>query len=138
MPFEDPRPEGLDRVVWACAGLAILLGILILICCALAIHVRAAPPPDADPQLHAWFETQHSVAGAWCCNVADGFVLTDNDWRHAGGHYEVRIAGQWQPVPPDAIRDPAGGRNPMNGAIVWYRQSGEDVRIFCFAPGFEY
>jgi hypothetical protein len=45
MPFEDPRPDGLHRLGWICAGLAILAGVLILLCCALAIHARAAPSP---------------------------------------------------------------------------------------------
>jgi hypothetical protein len=106
-----------------------------LVCCRMAC---AAPPPNPDPALHQWFETQHSVAGAWCCDVADGYILGDADWHHAGDHYEVRIAGQWHPIPPDALRDPHGGPNPTGAAIVWYRQSGDDVRIFCFAPGFEY
>jgi hypothetical protein len=33
---------------------------------------------------------------------------------------------------------PHGGPNPTGAAIVWYRESLGDVRIFCFAPGFEY
>jgi hypothetical protein len=100
----------------------------------------AAPPPgaDLDSPLHEWFETQHSVAGAWCCDVADGFILADTDWHQAGDHYEVRIDGQWHPIPPDALRDPHGGPNPTGAAIVWYRESGTDVRIFCFTPGFGY
>jgi len=98
----------------------------------------AAPPPNPDPELHRWFETQHSVTGAWCCDVADGFILADKDWHQAGDHYEVRIDGAWRPVPPDALRDPHGGPNPTGAAIVWYRESLGDVRIFCFAPGFEY
>ena len=102
------------------------------------VAAGAAPPPNPDPVLHQWFETQHSVAGAWCCDVADGFILSDNDWHQQGDHYEVRIGGQWHPIPADAIRDPHGGPNPTGAAIVWYRGSGEDLRIFCFAPGFEY
>jgi hypothetical protein len=103
-----------------------------------AAAAGAAPPPDPDPALHQWFETQHSVAGAWCCDVADGFILADKDWHQAGDHYEVRIGGQWRPIPPDALRDPHGGPNPTGAAIVWYRESRGEVSIFCFAPGFEY
>jgi hypothetical protein len=98
----------------------------------------AAPPPNPDPVLHQWFESQHSVAGAWCCNIADGYILADQDWRHAGDHYEARIDGIWYPIPPDALRDPHGGANPTGAAIVWYLRADDDLRIFCFAPGFEY
>jgi hypothetical protein len=97
-----------------------------------------APPPNPDPVLHQWFETQHSVAGAWCCDVADGYILADKDWRQAGDHYEVRIEGQWYPIPADALRDPHGGPNPTGQAIVWYTGAGSYLRIYCFAPGFEY
>jgi hypothetical protein len=45
VPFEDPRPDGLRRLGWICAGLAILAGVLILLCCALAVHAHAALPP---------------------------------------------------------------------------------------------
>jgi hypothetical protein len=102
------------------------------------IDAGAALPPNPDPVLHEWFETQHSIDGAWCCDVADGFILADKDWQHAGDHYEVRIKGEWHPIPKDALRDPHGGPNPTGSAIVWYRGEGEDLRIFCFAPGFEY
>jgi hypothetical protein len=98
----------------------------------------AAPPPNPDPVLHQWFETQHSVVGSWCCDVADGFILADKDWHQDGDHYEVRIGGQWHPIPSEALRDPLGGPNPTGAAIVWYRGEGADLRIFCFAPGFEY
>lgn len=111
-----------------------------------AVHVRAAPPPgtDMDGPLHHWFDTQHSVTGAWCCRVSDGHVLADKDWRQAWGRYEVHVEGRWVPVPPDALRDPHGGPNPTNSAIVWYLVGGDEaggaswVNIFCFAPGFEY
>lgn len=111
----------------------IVLGVI-----AATVRAHAAPSPDADPDLHEWFEHQHSVAGAWCCNVADGMVLADRDWRHAADQYEVRIDGQWRAIPPDALRDPHGGPNPTGAAIVWFARVLDDVRIFCFAPGFEY
>jgi hypothetical protein len=34
---------------------------------------HAAPPPNADPQRHIWFERQRSIVGTWCCNTADGY-----------------------------------------------------------------
>lgn len=92
----------------------------------------AAPPPDADPRLHAWFERQYSVAGAWCCDVSDGHILRNDEWRIVDGHYEVVISGRWQVVPDSALRDPKGGPNPTGAAIAWYRNG----HLSCFAPGF--
>jgi hypothetical protein len=95
----------------------------------------AAPPPDADPQRHAWFERQHSIAGKWCCDVADGHVLDDSDWRATSEHYQVRLKGAWFVVPPDTLRDPSGGPNTIGRAIVWYVVTEAGVEIMCFAPG---
>jgi hypothetical protein len=97
----------------------------------------AAPPPDADPALHDWFERQRSVSGAWCCDISDGHILSGDAWRSAGSSYEVQIDGRWYSVPDDTLRDPAGGPNPTHQAIVWYRKIGGRVVISCFAPGLE-
>ena len=56
----------------------------------------ASPPPDANPDLHAWFDRQHAVSGAWCCNL---------EWRSTGDAYQVLIGGEWHQVTPDEIRD---------------------------------
>src|ERR1700742_5103664 len=86
-----------------------------------ARQTPAAPPPDIDlnSPVHAWFEHQHSVIGNWCCNVADGHILSASDWRISGGRYEVRIDQTWYDVPPTSLRDPSGGPNPTGQAIVW-------------------
>lgn len=110
----------------------------LLACLPLAAPIHAAPPPDGTPDRHIWFENQHSVSGAWCCNVSDGHMLDDNEWRQSAAGYEARINGAWAPVPPDAMRDPKGGPNDTGKAIVWYTIGDDGVRIYCFAPGFEY
>jgi len=71
--------------------------ILIIASLLIALPCLAASPPDTDlnGSLHAWFEHQHSVAGAWCCNVADGHILVESDWRTTGSHYEVWIDHAW-------------------------------------------
>jgi hypothetical protein len=100
---------------------------------------HAEPPPgtDLNGELHHWFERQHSVGGAWCCTIADGHILDDDDWRTARNGYEVRVRGAWLPVPNDALRDPSGGDNPTGKAVVWYSRFGEPPRIYCFCPGWE-
>jgi hypothetical protein len=104
-----------------------------------ALPCLAAPPPDADPDgpLHAWFEHQHSIAGSWCCKVADGHILAESDWRASSGHYEVWINRTWRPVPATALRDPVGGANPTGHAVVWWTRAGNETVILCFAPGSE-
>ena len=118
------------RVLTA-AVIVTLWGIL----CPRSSVTHAAPPPDADPQRHLWFEQQRSIAGTWCCNVADGHVLDDSDWRTASKHYEVRLAGAWFVVPALALRDSRGGPNIIGHAIVWYVIMEAGVQIMCFAPG---
>ncbi len=100
---------------------------------------HAKPPPGADlgGDLHMWFERQHSTSGSWCCDIADGHILGDDDWRTAGASYEVRINGRWLAVPNDALRDPAGGPNPTGKAVVWYSPFGVPPKIYCFCPGWE-
>ena len=115
---------------------ALLHGAVAAILALLSDAALGAPPPNADPVLHQWFETQHSAGGAWCCDVSDGHILDDGDWRADGIGYAVRISGAWWPVPSDALRDPKGGPNPTGHAIVWFVNA-EVPHIYCFAPGFE-
>jgi hypothetical protein len=103
----------------------------------MAVAARAAPPPNADPALHAWFEAQHSVEGRWCCNISDGHILDDDDWQIVGDGYQVKIAGEWWGIPAAAMRDPHGGSNPTGHAIAWYNWGPHGPAIYCFAPGFE-
>lgn len=96
-----------------------------------------------DPALSAWFENQTSHAGKTpCCSVADGHVLTEDQWRLAAKlgeavppHYEVFIEGGWHDVPTDAIVDPGKGANPLGKPIVWYGYINGEPRIDCFCPG---
>jgi hypothetical protein len=122
----------MDSRMWWAVTVIILVG--------LASMAWGAPPPDADlgGPLHAWFERQHNVRGGWCCDLADGHVLSDDDWRQSGDRYEVRVTDAWLPVPSEALRDTVGGPNPTGHAIVWFTANEFGVRIYCFAPGTEY
>ena len=57
-------------------GLALLALALTIVNCA-----ARAGGDWADSPLHHWFVGQHSVSGKWCCNVADGHILDNKDWR---------------------------------------------------------
>jgi hypothetical protein len=118
------------------AGGRVIVSIAFLL---IAVPSLAAPPPETDPNgsLHAWFEHQHSVTGAWCCNVADGHVLAESQWRISGGRYEVWINHAWHTVPATALRDPLGSPNPTGHAIAWWTRAGNETVILCFAPGSE-
>ena len=102
-------------------------------------HARLAPGA-VDPVLHAWFERQHSRDGALCCDVADGYLVDDDDWRHSqdGQHYEVKIRGGWRTIQSRWLRR-TDEPNPTGKAIVWYRFSPDEagLSISCFAPGYE-
>jgi hypothetical protein len=102
--------------------------------------VLRGSPSGCRPEwpLHARVEHQHSVIGDWCCDVADGYILSDAEWRASGGRNEVWVNRVWHPVPATALRDTAGGPNPTGRAVVWWSQVGNEIVIHCFASGNEF
>ena len=84
-----------------------------------------------NPELHQWFESLKSGKGP-CCSDADGSAISDADWETAGGHYRVRIDGQWLPVPDEAvITEP----NRVGRTMVWPIRGYLGISIRCFMPG---
>ena len=127
----------------AASSSVVQCSILVLALLLAVVGVAAADPPpgtDLSSSTHAWFERQHSAAGAWCCDVADGHLLDDKGWRMGPAGYEVRIFpdGGFIPIPSDALRDPSGGPNTTGHAIVWYRVNEYGLKVWCFAPGYRY
>lgn len=114
------------------------MGAPALIAALFSLYLVAAPAgADLNGPVHAWFEAQHSISGAWCCNLSDGHLLEDTDWRQDGKGYQVHIEGEWLAIPDTALRDPRGGPNPTGKAIVWYTTGVYGTHIYCFAPGFQ-
>ena len=122
-------------------------GAIALLLAALPVITAKADPPgniDIDPALHAWFERQHNLRGGWCCNLGDGHIIEDTEWKTSESGYQVLIAGKWYKVDSDTLRRSDGDPNPTGKAIVWYRGYGNRdgdfawVTIYCFAPGTEY
>ena len=109
--------------------------------CALLLSALGAPSMHArdldgryaaqNPELHQWFEGLRSGKGP-CCSDADGSAVSDVDWETAGGHYRVRIDGEWIPVPDEAvITEP----NRIGRTMVWPIKGYLGVSIRCFMPG---
>lgn len=114
---------------------------------ALLLCLLAAPAGARDDgryassDLKAWFDHLASGKGM-CCSFADGKSVEDVDWdtggdnkdtTSEGGHYRVRIEGQWIAVPDDAvITEP----NKFGPAVVWpYKDYQGVTQIRCFLPG---
>jgi hypothetical protein len=89
----------------------------------------------AGSPLHEWFDSLKSRKGP-CCSDADGTAVVDADWESHGGHYRVRIEGNWYDVPDDAIINEP---NRDGRTIVWpmHVWEGEKltIAIRCFMPG---
>lgn len=84
-----------------------------------------------NPELHQWFEKLRSGKGP-CCSDADGSAVSDVDWETAGGHYRVRIDGEWVDVPDEAvITEP----NRIGRTMVWPIRGYLGLTIRCFMPG---
>ena len=86
----------------------------------------------ADDPLKYWFDHLSSGRGM-CCSFADGFSVTEVDWDREGGHYRVRLHGEWIDVPDIAV---VTGPNRYGPAVVWpYMDENGKAYIRCFLPG---
>jgi hypothetical protein len=85
----------------------------------------------ANSPLKPWFDSLRSGKGP-CCSDADGYAVSDPDWRSKEGHYQVRIEGEWYDVPDDAvITEP----NRVGRTMVWPIKGWGGMTIRCFMPG---
>lgn len=111
------------------AFVAMLILALILL---LIVHHSAHAHDITRPDLDSWFNQLKSGKG-YCCSNGDGTALSDVDWDATGGHYRVRIDGEWIAVPDEAvITEP----NRAGRTMVWpYRADGKVAFIRCFMPG---
>jgi hypothetical protein len=88
----------------------------------------------ANSPLHRWFDQLASGHGL-CCSFADGMLISNIEWDTlgAGGHYRVRLNGEWIVVPDTAVViEP----NRDGRAFVWpYVDADGNMQIRCFLPG---
>lgn len=84
------------------------------------------------PDLNNWAKYLQSKRGM-CCSFADAVIVEDPDVDMAGGHYRVRIDGEWLDVPDDAL---VTVPNKYGSAVVWpYKDNESKTQIRCFMPG---
>jgi hypothetical protein len=109
------------------AGSALLLGLVSQLG-----HARdRGQYASTNPELKAWFDSLRSGKGP-CCSDADGAAVSDVDWESGGGHYRVRLGGEWIEVPDEAvITEP----NRVGRTMVWPMYGYLGVSIRCFMPG---
>ena len=91
----------------------------------------AAPPDNADPALHGWFQSlKQPGSGASCCSIADCRPV---DYRLVADGYEAKLDGDWVRVPEARILH--GQTNPTARAILC--RSPVNGAILCFVPASE-
>jgi hypothetical protein len=116
-----------------CRRVPLTIGFAVLLL-ALASHLGHARDPDgryANSPLKQWFDSLRSGKGP-CCSDADGSALADIDWESKGGHYRVRLDGEWIDVPDEAvITEP----NRIGRTMVWPLRGYLGLTIRCFMPG---
>ena len=77
-------------------------------------------------QYHDVYENWLTRGGSSCCSNND--CGGAEGWRFGARGYEVRIGGEWHPVPPEAVR-PYSSPDGNAHVCIW---RGE---IRCFVPG---
>ena len=91
----------------------------------------AAPPENADPALHGWFESlKQPGSGVSCCSIADCRPV---EYRLVAEGYEAYLDAKWVHVPDDRVLH--GTSNPMARGIVC--RSPISGTILCFVPASE-
>src|SRR5439155_26649284 len=104
-----------DRMTAALRNILICAVILILV---FVLGIAKALSHDHDhPGLDGWYQSLRSGKGP-CCDGpgVDATHLSDADWESRGGHYRVRIEGEWIDVPDDAVLDVP---NRDGRTLVW-------------------
>jgi len=91
----------------------------------------AAPPENADPALHGWFESlKQPGSGVSCCSIAD---CRPAEYRLVADGYEAYLDAKWVRVPDEKVLH--GMSNPMARGIVC--RSPISGTILCFVPASE-
>jgi hypothetical protein len=106
---------------------------------ALVALPAAAHSPGLTADDNAWLDRQRSRDGTKCCDFRDVHIGRAVEWRIQGGRYQVRIAGEWRPVPSGRImRHQPDDPSPFPGeALLFYSVNPawpDGFMIWCFSP----
>jgi len=128
---KSPENSQLGRAGRQKAPLTIGFAALLLALASQLGHARDLDGRYANSPLKQWFDSLRSGKGP-CCSDADGSALADIDWESKGGHYRVRLDGEWIDVPDEAvITEP----NRIGRTMVWPLRGYLGLTIRCFMPG---
>lgn len=120
----SPNRQSLRTLRDVCGAAALVAASVFLISAA-----DGRPPEHVDPAVASWFESlDNPVSGISCCAEDDGHILASSDWRATTNGYQVKIAGTWHDVPPEAVLNHV--ENPTGGAVAFFPPGGSP--IYCF------
>lgn len=117
---------------WGCLA-AMVANVIIVLVMVLLFAKYAHAHDHGRPDLTDWYKALRTDSGP-CCDGSDSQAIEDPDWESQGGHYRVRIEGNWVEVPAGAVLP---GPNLDGRALVWPYTSGGVLTVRCFMRGRE-
>lgn len=88
----------------------------------------------ADPEIRAWYRSQHNAQGQWCCDESDGHPFFGGYTLNKAGSVTLDLAGGRKHTIPAYMV--IAGPNPTGHAVWWFLIDGAGNHTdFCFAPG---
>jgi hypothetical protein len=129
--LDDPDRDANHGFVWLALGILSVFAVVVMLLFGASLVFARDDGRFANSALHAWFDKLASGKGL-CCSVADGRTVDDPDVEMSGGHYRVRVDGQWLAVPDDAlVTEP----NKYGLAVVWPVIGADGkMAVRCFLP----
>jgi hypothetical protein len=115
----------------------LIVGLLAVL--AAAAPGRARPPANANPALHAWFESlREPGTNLGCCSESDCHIMASEDVKQTRDGYQIRVRNLWVAVPNDKILQHQ--RNPSGGTVACYGPGRDaatqaNVVVYCFVRG---
>jgi hypothetical protein len=101
-----------------------------------AQHAQARWKPEyakVDPEIQAWYKSQHNAQGQWCCDESDGHPFFGTYTINNDGSVTLDLAaGKKHTIPAYMV---ITGPNPTGHAVWWYLETSGNHTDFCFAPG---
>ncbi|HZD90951.1 MAG TPA: hypothetical protein VE224_12690 [Pseudolabrys sp.] len=110
-----------------------LFGVLFGVLTAAPVLARWKPEyAKKDPQIQAWYKSQHNAQGQWCCDKSDGHPYFGTYTMNKDGSVTLDLKQGKRTLPAYMV---LGGPNPTGHAVWWYLDVAGHHTDFCFAPG---